>query len=312
MKFTKRNDIRKWLLGVHTAWYAGFLFVILVAVTAALIGQFGQENPGSEEHSSGPGFDVSSNSSSGAVFIPENHTYQIQINKEKNYIDIVRMDKDGEFSLPVQSFICSVHPSVPTGKFAIQAKFAWRKISDSVFGRYTSQISGSIYLHSVPYYTQTSTSLNRAAYAGLGKAASIGSVYMNSYAAKWIYENCGNATEVIIYEDGAKEPLCKTQDIMPLPEGALFDPTDTDLANYCVDGKINYMQGVHNVSLPAGSTFDKWDGIFAVDMEGNNITSHIFISGDVNVNVPGTYKLIYNLYDNQGTFLAYHRLITIY
>lgn len=53
------------------------------------------------------------------------------------------------------------------------------------------------------------------------------------------------------------------------------------------------------------------EGIYAVDTNGNNITSSITISGNVDVTKPGVYTLIYYLSDNFGTDLAYYRYVTV-
>ena len=71
------------------------------------------------------------------------------------------------------------------------------------------------------------------------------------------------------------------------------------------------MSGVKNCQIALNQPFDKWEGIYAVDTNGNNITSSITISGNVDVTKPGVYTLIYYLSDNFGTDLAYYRYVTV-
>ena len=66
-----------------------------------------------------------------------------------------------------------------------------------------------------------------------------------------------------------------------------------------------------NCQIALNQPFDKWEGIYAVDTNGNNITSSITISGNVDVTKPGVYTLIYYLSDNFGTDLAYYRYVTV-
>ena len=127
----------------------------------------------------------------------------------------------------------------------------------------------------------------------------------------YIYENCGVNIPVEIYEDANEKALLDYKIPDKLAAGANYDPSDTEALNANINGKIDYMSGVKNCQIALNQPFDKWEGIYAVDTNGNNITSSITISGNVDVTKPGVYTLIYYLSDNFGTDLAYYRYVTV-
>lgn len=68
--------------------------------------------------------------------------------------------------------------------------------------------------------------LKTGSYTGLGKRASHGCIRLMVDDAKWIYDNCGKGTEVVIYEGEEDEELTRSLKIPPLDRSVMMpEPT---------------------------------------------------------------------------------------
>ncbi len=314
----KRHNLIDWLKGPHTKIY--LVILLILGVIAALIYNNFDYIVSSFNNMAEPdntGVDVNQTSvhtETPTIIIDAKEKYIIKINIAENYIDVYETiaENGNTKQNPLYSFKCSISSKVIAGDFNVSEKSIWRKIDNGQYGQYTTRIAANCYIHSVPYYSEDNTNLIVDAYNQLGKASTYGYISLASSDAKWIYENCINGTKVEIYSEKGKQPAISIKESSTLSNGTTFDPTDIKTAGVPVNTKIDYMTGVKDATITTGSTFNKWEGIYAVDMNGTDITSHITITGDiVDTNTPGVYTLIYNLSDTQGTNLAYYRYITV-
>ncbi|CEI71969.1 immunoglobulin-like domain-containing protein [Romboutsia hominis] len=69
--------------------------------------------------------------------------------------------------------------------------------------------------------------------------------------------------------------------------------------------------GADNVSIREGTEFDPMAGVTATDTEDGNITKDIKITGNVDVNKPGKYELIYTVTDSDGNTTTVKRIVTV-
>lgn len=242
----------------------------------------------------------------------DNNAYYIKVNKSKNYITVYKLDNSNQFNIAYKTFRCSVNANVSVGKFKIFEKSVWRILDTNVYAQFATRIGATYYIHSVPYSSQNTTSLISDAYNKLGSAATVGSIYVNVADSKWIYENCKNDTNVEVYENNSEEPAIALGEKTTLPYGASIDPSDNSSSNKIVQKKIGFLRGVKDKQVSVGTSINIWEGIYAADIEGNDITKYITISGNVNTDVPGTYTVTYNLIDAFGTIIAYNSVITVY
>ena len=60
------------------------------------------------------------------------------------------------------------------------------------------------------------------------------------------------------------------------------------------------IEGLNKVELKVGDKFEPLAGVKATDKDGRDITKDIKVSGRVDVNVEGTYELIYSVTDSYG------------
>ena len=133
-----------------------------------------------------------------------------------------------------------------------------------------------------------------SAYNNLGKSSSVGSVALTAADAKWIYENCGLNTKVKVYEDSTENFDNRLSELTTLAADAKYDPTDqgavNNAENNIVNTKIAYMTGTRDCTVALNSNFDIWTGVYAKDVNNNDITSYITATGSVHTSTPGVYK----------------------
>jgi ABC-type oligopeptide transport system substrate-binding subunit len=96
------------------------------------------------------------------------------------------------------------------------------------------------------------------------------------------------------------------------------DPTCTDtqelVDGVCEDIVVNVdptISGVEDVSLFIGNAFDQLEGVSATDEEDGNLTSSITVSGSVDLTVPGSYTLTYNVTDTDGSTTTVTRTVVV-
>lgn len=311
-KPTKKIDINGWLVKGNAGLYAFILIVFVIAVifvfsTVSTMFHNEQEN------------DVlpteSSEEETTSVYVEENQSYMLAINKLQNYLVVYKMDTSGEFTNVYKVMRCSVPKDMKLGETKVTEKFIWKRIEENVYGHYTMQLDSMGYIHSVPYTQQDVMKLIVKAYNQLGKEAVAGCVSLAAGDAKWIYENCGLNTVVKIYEDSKEKLGSELKELETLAEGARFDPTDKEAASNAdsniVNTKIKYMTGTRDCTVALNEPFDLWAGVNAKDINGNDITSYITAEGSVDTSTPGVYLVKYYLSDSFGTNLKYYRYVTV-
>lgn len=307
---SKRRDIKKWLFNKHSKIYILIIFIlsILAYYVFKTIDLNNQINQPQEESST---TDVTDETESSTAFIAENDSYMIKINKSLNFATVYKIDANREFTIVHKTFRCSVNENVSLGKLQITEKHIWRMLGTDAYGQYSSKVGNYVYLHSVPYRSEQNSTLVTDAYNNLGNPAKTGSVYFASADAKWIFEHCGIETVVEIYEDQNEQPELALPEKLTLPFGMGYDPSELESLNKVVKTKINYMTIVVERQVKVGGTVNLMNGVYAEDMNKNNITAYVCISGSVNTSVPGRYTLYYNIMDDFGTILSYQSTVIV-
>ena len=137
----------------------------------------------------------------------------------------------------------------------------------------------------------------------LGEPASLGCVRLTCADAKWIYDNCGTGTEVIVYDDAENPgPLGKPEEVKLTAENPMrqWDPTDTSSMNPWNQVRPTlYLTGAAGgeeeevLMLPVGATqHDIYDAIGLMD-----VTRGVYPSGEYIISISGKYDL-----NQQGTY----------
>ncbi|MGG0656260.1 DUF5011 domain-containing protein [Rummeliibacillus pycnus] len=104
--------------------------------------------------------------------------------------------------------------------------------------------------------------------------------------------------------------------IIPLKKGniilnVVYNNISTDFQVTINDTKAPILLGVDNKIIYKGTSFDAKKGISAKDTNDGNVTNKIKISGKVNNNKLGTYKLTYTVVDSSGNKTTKNRIVTV-
>ncbi|MDR1568568.1 MAG: DUF5011 domain-containing protein [Streptococcaceae bacterium] len=68
---------------------------------------------------------------------------------------------------------------------------------------------------------------------------------------------------------------------------------------------------MHDVTITTGDSFDPLSGVSATDYEDGNLTDKIQVTGTVDTNKAGSYKLIYSVEDKEGQKVSKERIVTV-
>lgn len=233
--------------------------------------------------------------------------YLIKVNRAANCVTVYGIDENGYYSIPVKAMVCSTGKNVgdtPLGNGSITNKYTFHPMVDGTYGQYAVRfMDGGILFHSVPYYTQNKNDLETDQFNLLGSVASLGCVRMCVRDVLWIYENCPEGTDVVVYDDTADPGPLGKPEMIKIPVNSQYagwDPTDPDPSNPWAQYSA-MINGADNVTLNVGDAFDPRNGVTAIDTCGNEITDRIKLSGSYDMGIPGTYTITYMVTDLIGS-----------
>lgn len=232
------------------------------------------------------------------------YEYMIKVNRAANCVTVYRKDNDGNFTIPHKAMACSTGKNVnntPTGTFRTSTKHNWRLMVDGTYSQYATRIYNGILFHSVPCTKPASNQLEYEEFNKLGSAASLGCVRLTVADAKWIYDNCSYGTVVEIYDDKDNPGPLGKPSVITIPANSPYktwDPTDPDPNNPW--HKCEPSIEASDMTVRLGKDVNLLSNATAIDTCGNNISSSIKISGTVDKNKEGTYKITYSVTDLLG------------
>lgn len=239
------------------------------------------------------------------------HGYFIQVNKHDNMVS-VWSTVNGEKTQLEKLFIASINQNLAEGNYEIAEKNTWRMMPDYTYVQYASKAATSMLFHSPVYEIKNGGYMLVSTYQMLGSSNdSVEGITMTVADSKWIYENCGEGTIVHICMDSQPAYGMTPGELMAIPDGLRWDPTDPDRENMWVQGKIAFLSGVCDKTIPVGGHVDPWEGIFARTEDGRNITNNITVHNYVNNMVPGVYSIEYLLADSTGQVIRQFATITV-
>ena len=163
--------------------------------------------------------------------IGKQSSYKLTVNRVKCQVTAYAANETGNYCIPVKTFTCSVgKAATPThvGTYQTLRKSNPVELMGPSWGKYGTQINAyGDWFHSVACSNPDPTySLAAGNYNMLGQPASHGCVRLCVRDAKWIYDNCGIYTTVVV-SDTEYTPFDKVPTIK-IPAGQNWDPTDTD------------------------------------------------------------------------------------
>lgn len=245
----------------------------------------------------------------------DKYPYLIKVNRVLNCVTVYTKDSNGKFTVPYKSMACSTGKYInntPLGTFKVSSRYTWRLMVDGTHSQYATRFYGGILFHSVPCYSPHKNQLEYEEFNKLGSPASLGCVRLNVQDAKWIYDNCPYGTTVIVYDDETSPGPLGKPSVIKIPEDSPYrgwDPTDPDSSNPwnncspCIEAS--------DMTIVANSGINLLNLIKAKDTCGNDVTSTVKISGDYNLNVPGSYQVTFNVTDLLGRSAAKTIILTV-
>lgn len=156
-------------------------------------------------------------------------SYMIYVNRAASCVTVYTYDEGGTgyYNVPVVAFVCSGGEATPLGQFTIRDKIRWHELDGPSWGQWCEHLTDSILFHSVYYDRKNDNhSLNVDAYNRLGTVASHGCIRLTAGDAKWIYDNCGIGTRVVIYDDANNPGPFDKPTAQKLAPHQTWDPTD--------------------------------------------------------------------------------------
>lgn len=233
--------------------------------------------------------------------------YTIYVNRRTNIVNVVN-SSSGKV---VRAMYCSTGKGYSTisGTYNTVSKMRWHALYHGVWGQYCTRIHGPYLFHSVWYYSTNKTQMSTAEYNKLGSQASAGCVRLAVADAKWIYDNCGIGTKVVIGESRALKKPSRAKLKVSTSSRTGWDPTDPDPANPYYP-KIT-LRKTASKKIKYGSKFKAVNMVKATSKTTSSATLRkcITVKGKVNTKKPGKYKVIYKVTDPK-TLLVTTKTIT--
>ncbi len=245
----------------------------------------------------------------------DKYPYLVKVNRVLNCVTVYTKDSNGKFTVPYKSMACSTGKYInntPLGTFKVSSRYTWRLMVDGTHSQYATRFYGGILFHSVPCYSPHKNQLEYEEFNKLGSPASLGCVRLNVQDAKWIYDNCPYGTTVIVYDDETSPGPLGKPSVIKIPEDSPYrgwDPTDPDPSNPW--NNCSPSIEANDMTIAANSGINLLNMIKAKDTCGNDVTSTVKISGDYNLNIPGSYQVTFNVTDLLGRSAAKTIILTI-
>lgn len=224
--------------------------------------------------------------------------FELHVNRKQNCVTVFTYDENGDYTVPVRAMVCScgLDNGTELGEFTIYYHTKWQVLVNDVYGMYASSFHDDLLFHSVPYTDLKEDTLKADEFNKLGTDASRGCVRMAVGDCKWICDYCPDNTVVKIFDSDEKLPLGLPETIKISDTTIGWDPTDRNPDNPYLN-KTPVISGASNLTVKKGGDYKMTDGVTAVDTCGNDITGKIEITGNVNTNREGVYRVTYTVTD---------------
>lgn len=169
--------------------------------------------------------------------------YQVRIDVTNQVTTVYGLSETSEYTEIVKQMICSTgtqQDATAPGTYILNgSKARWSYFPKwGTHAQYWTRIDAYNAFHSVIYREPDSMALATGSYTGLGKRASHGCIRLMLEDAKWIYENIGKGTAVIVYEGESDPELTQALRVPQLDKGTMLPvptPLPTEPPAYSAD-----------------------------------------------------------------------------
>ncbi len=162
--------------------------------------------------------------------IGANGPYLIKVNKQMNCLTVYVQDTDGQYIIPLKSFLCSTGNDTPIGTFHTPEKLRWQLMVHDVYCQYLTRLGAGLHIliHSPVYNARDNHTLDTGTYIEMGAARSSGCIRLVTGDAKWIYDHCPIGTTIQVYNSSVAGPYDRPNIPYAIPTTQTWDPTDPE------------------------------------------------------------------------------------
>jgi len=237
--------------------------------------------------------------------------YEIRINKATNVLVVDEIGQD-ETKTFAKSFKCSVSDNVTLGEYNITDKSLWRQNSYNNYSQYSTRISESFLIKSIPFNGADKGKLLVNYYYNIGNSAyDNNSIYLLTGDAYWIYSNCNKNTKVVVYDDPSENVDYQFTYMPEIPWCITWDPTDPDTSSIWCPTLVDHFSGITNRVVDVNSYFNPLTDVYAYDVDGVDVSKYIHVDGLVDTTIPGDYLITYVIVDKSGHNIIWDSLVTV-
>ena len=287
---SKRRKFKDFLKTRNWSYYFIFLVLFATIMTCVFIGISKADKNKTDNPTTAPGVtDNNVTTDEDAKPIAKGN-YKICVNLGNYQISIYEWDPTtSEYGKnPIKCMPAGININLPKGEHSFKedevSKSNWYTTNSGDIFRYYTIFSDDIVFHTARYQEHNNkNSLDVISYNSIGKTVYSDGITLLCSDAKWIYENCSASSIVYIYDD-PDEAISETiTQIMSIPNGLTWDPSDTSNGSTFCPTKVATIKCVYdyvNINQHANVDFVK-TFVKATDEYGNDISSYVFtdISG---------------------------------
>lgn len=300
--FLKTNNLKYYIV-------FGFAFIV-VFVSIIFIYRSKLSDNNNSTATTAPLAESNSQAESQSEELNAKGRYRISLNKAINQISIFEYDDDNEInSEAVRHIICS-HNNIEDGiykDFTRVAKSGWFANDSDGFYRYVTDMGNGLIFRTATYRELNKrNSLDVQEYSLIGQVTNANGIVMTLADAKWIYENCGLRSDVLVYSDENEVRATDVINTTSIPAGLFWDPSEDISSSPWISTELKSIKPINStISVPLGSSeLTLLSFVKVLDVSDVDYSTKAFITGYYNLNVAGIYNIVYNAVDLYNNHLS--------
>ncbi len=276
---SKRHSFKNFFNNNNLGIYIAAFLLMVVVITVIIIFRNAANNAHPEDSTKTAESSSSVSTSSSSMeedtqYLADTTKYNIMINLGNYTVKIF----DANDSL-VRSMNCAIGSDVSEIKDYNPENIlrnVWSVDAEGVW-RYTVT-TDSVSFHSFKYTKlNDKSSMDDDSYNQIGQESSDSGISLSIADAYWIYLNVGEGSTITIYTDRSEEK--GTDEIIFVPEGMGWDPTDTDSASKWSPYEVKSVRCVAEMTIDVSEVSEETllKKASAKDINDNSIVSYIYL-----------------------------------
>lgn len=324
---SRKRSFRRFIKTHNLKYYFAFLAMVLAIVAAVIVMTRNNRQNRPPEGDEPDKTATTGNTSETETDIPPDSVrgvYRLCLNLGTGRMAAYGWDSDQEaFSEQAERYMLFAVKKIREGEYAsphsAASKSAWAASEkENRFYRYVTAFGDQIVFHSADYDTMNDRnslivdSYNAIEGEGAFAADLSDGVTLTVADAKWIYENCSFESEIVVYTDKNEERHKTANQIIPIPEGITWEPTDASNGTPWCQTELSDLSTLPELEVRVGSprTF-LFNPIKAVDIDESDVTEYVYLTGDFDLRKAGVYALTYHIIDVFGNHLQQALKLTV-